>query len=78
VAGDKLVKVYGLPPVISINPVEPAVGAGEPVGKANTCQAVSVFPLTQLIVAEVDKISDEVNKVGSGQVGKSSMITLSI
>ena len=67
-----------MPDVVTFTPTDVAVGAGEPHGKAITSQAVSVLPFTHETVADVESTLLDVKAVGSGQVGKSSIITLSI
>ena len=65
------------------NPVEEAVGAGEPQGKAKTCQAVATVVLgfagwVQLKIAEVAVTVLFVKVVGLLQVGAGAQVTLAI
>ena len=60
------------------HPVAAAVGAVEPQGKANTCHSVSVPPFVQVMLAESCRTVLLAIAEGSGQVGKSSIITLSM
>ena len=63
------------------NPVEPAVGAGEPQGKAKTCQAVArdasgFAGCVQLKIAEVAVTVEFVKAVGLLHVGAGAQLTL--
>ena len=65
------------------NPVEEAVGAIEPQGKAKTCQAVATDELgfagcVQLKIAEVAVIVEFVKAVGLLHVGAGAQVTLAI
>ena len=66
--------------VVSINPVEPAVGAGEPQGKAKICHAdaIVVSGLTgcvQFKITEFEVIVLAVIAVGVLQVGGGAQVT---
>ena len=65
------------------NPVEAAVGAAEPHGKARTCQAVATDEsgfegCVQLKIAEVERTVVFVKAVGLLQVGAGAQVTLAI
>ena len=66
--------VNGLPPVAITQPGVPAFGAGDPAGKAKTCQAVPVG-LVQLTRTEVVVIFAVAKAVGLGQVGNVVKVT---
>ena len=57
------------------NPVDVAVGNGEPQGKVKICQVVAVLLLVHPNEKEVVKIVELVNKVGLGQVGGGAQVT---
>ena len=65
------------------NPVEGAVGAIEPQGKAKTCQAAATDELgfagcVQFKIAEVEVIVEFVKAVGLLHVGAGAQVTLAI
>jgi len=65
------------------NPVDAAVGAGEPQGKAKTCQAEATVVLgfagcVQLKMAEVERTAEFVKVTGLLHVGAGAHVTLLI
>ena len=69
------VKVNGLVFAVT-HPVEAAVGAGDPQGKANTCHCVAGPAAFHVILAEDESTAEDVIENGAGQAGGNAQVTL--